>query len=79
MGIPLVDYLIDEDLFEIDENYVPIDLDKREEKNDTTLHPLENKYVAYKTMKQAYGPLFKQFIHGNIDRKELMKRMDHIE
>ena len=33
MGISFVDYLIDEDLFEIDEHYVPADLEKREEIN----------------------------------------------
>jgi len=34
MGISLVDYLIDEDVFQIDEHYVPVDLEKREEKID---------------------------------------------
>lgn len=79
MGISLVDYLIDEDVFEIDEHYIPVDLEKREELNDTILHPLEDEYVDYNTMKQAYAPLFKEFIHGKIDREELMQKMIQLE
>ena len=79
MGISLVDYLIDEDLFEIDESYIPVDLDKREEINDTTLHPLEKDYVAYHSRKQSYGPLFKEFMHGKLDRDALMQKMIQLE
>jgi len=79
MGISLVDYLIDEDVFEIDEHYVPVDLEKREEKIETILHPLEDEYVDYNIIKQAYGPLFKEFIHGKVDREELMQKMIQLE
>jgi len=79
VGISLVDYLIDEDLFEIDEHYVPVDLEKREEKIDTTLHPLEDAYQDYRSRKQSYGPLFKDFLHGKIDRDELMQLMIQLE
>ena len=79
MGISLVDYLIDEDLFEIDEHYIPVDLEKREEKIDTVLHPLEDGYENYRKLKQAYGTLFKEFILGKIDREELMQLMIQLE
>ena len=79
MGISLVDYLIDEDLFEIDEHYVPVDLERREEKINTTLHPLEDEYENYHKRKQSYEPLFKEFMHGKIDRDELMKKMIQLE
>ena len=79
MGIPLVDYLIGEDLFEIDEHYIPVDLEKREEKIDTVLHPMEDNYEDYRSKKQSYGPLFKEFLHGKIDRDELMQLMVQLE
>jgi hypothetical protein len=79
MGISLVDYLIDEDLFEIDEHYIPVDLEKREEKIDTVLHPMEDNYEDYRSKKQSYGPLFKEFILGKIDREELMQLMVQLE
>ena len=79
MGIPLVDYLVDEDVFEIDDHYIPVDLEKREEINETILHPLEEDYHDYHKMKQTYGPLFKAFIHGKIDRDELMQKMIQLE
>ena len=41
-GVPPVGFLIDEDIYEIDEHYIPIDLKKRDEKNHTHLHPLED-------------------------------------
>ena len=41
-GISLKDYIVDEDLYEIDENYIPVDLEKRDDKNHTTLHPLDD-------------------------------------
>jgi len=79
MGISLLDYLIDEDLFEIDEHYIPVDLEKREEKNDTNLHPLEDDYEDYRSRKQSYGPLFKDFLHGKINQDELMQLMVQLE
>jgi hypothetical protein len=79
MGISLEDYLIDEDVIEIDEHYIPVDLEEREEKIDTILHPLEDEYVDYHSKKQSYGPLFREFIHGKIDRQELVNRMIQVE
>jgi len=79
MGISLLDYLIDEDLFEIDEHYIPVDLEKREEEIDTILHPLEDDYEDYRSKKQSYGPLFKEFLHGKIDRDELLQKMIQLE
>jgi hypothetical protein len=79
MGISLEDYLINEDVIDIDEHYIPVDLEKREEKIDTILHPLEDEYVDYHSKKQSYGPLFREFIHGKIDRQELVNRMIQVE
>ena len=59
--------------------YFPVDLEKREEKIDSTLHPLEDEYVDYHSKKQSYGPLFREFIHGKIDRQELVDRMIQVE
>ena len=30
-------------------------------------------------MKLSYGPLFKEFMHGKIDREELMQKMIRLE
>lgn len=79
IGIPLEDYLIGEEVFEIDEHYVPIDLKKRDEKNNTVLHPLDDEYVDYKIMKREYGAIFKEFLHGKIDRDKLIKLMVQVE
>jgi hypothetical protein len=42
MDIDLNDYIIDEDLYEIDEDYIPVDLEKRVEKIGTVFHPMED-------------------------------------
>ena len=80
-GISLNNYLIDEELHEIDENYVSFDLIKREEQLGTSLHPFndQDEYQKYKIRKFRYGDIFKEFLHGKFDKDELMKRMDETE
>ena len=76
-GISLDNYLIDENLHEIDENYVSFDLKKREEQFGTHLHPSndQDEYQEFKIRERRYGKIFKEFLHGKFDRNELMKRM----
>jgi len=76
-GISLENYIMDEELFEVDENYVANDLKKREDQLDTYFHPLNNPddFEEYKIKKCRYRKIFKEFLHGKFDKNELMKRM----
>jgi hypothetical protein len=77
----LNDFLIDEDLFEIDENYVAYDLKKRKEQLGTDLHPFDDQdeYQEFKMRECRYGDIFKEFLHGKFEKDELMKRMAQAE
>ncbi len=80
-GISLEDYLIDEDVYEIDESYIAFDLKKREERFGTCLHPVDDsdEYQEFKMRECRYGNIFKQFLHGKFDKNELMRRMAEAE
>ncbi len=77
----LNDYLIDEKVYEIDENYVAYDLKKREEQWGTYLHPVDDQdeYSEYKKRYCKYRDIFREFLHGKFDKNELMKRMAEAE
>ncbi len=77
----LNDYLIDEEVYEVDDDYVAIDLDKRTGQFGTYLHPLDDskEYEEFKKKKFRYSHIFKDFIHGKFDKNELIKRMDEAE
>jgi len=79
--IDLNDYVIDEDLYEIDEDYVPIDLSKRQEKLGTVYHPMDNseEYETFRRQVRKYGGIFKEFLNGKINQSELIKKMDQAE
>jgi hypothetical protein len=72
---------MDEELFEVDENYVANDLKKREEQLGTYFHPLNDPddFEEYKIRKCRYGDIFNEFLHGKFDKDELMKRMEESE
>jgi hypothetical protein len=80
-GIPLVDFLVDEDLYEIDENYIPLDLKMRYEKLNTYLHPLDNseEYEEFRKRVRRYGYVLKKFLHGKINKGELIKHLDQAD
>ena len=80
-GISLDKYLIAEELHEIDENYVTYDLKKREEQWGTYLHLVndQDEYQEFKMRECRYGNIFKEFLHGKLDKNELMKRMAEAE
>lgn len=75
--ISLEDYLLDEHLHEVDENYISFDLQKRTEQLGTDLHPFDDQdeYLKYKIRKRRYGDIFKEFLNGRFDKDELIKRM----
>ena len=77
-GINLNNYLIDEDLYEVDGSYIPTDMDKRIEQRGTELHPLDDpeEYEQYQIRKCRYNPIFSQFLNGKIDRQEMIKKME---
>ena len=79
-GISLDNYLIDEELHQIDESYVSLELKKRIEQWGTHLHPLndQDEYHEFKMRECRYGDIFKEFLHGKFDKDELLKRMAEV-
>ena len=75
--ISLADYLIDEDVYAVDENYIPVDLKQRQEQLGTNFHPLDDssKYEDFKMRESRYGDIFNDFLNGKFDKDELLKRM----
>ena len=75
--IPLADYLIDEDVYAVDENYIPVDLKQRQEHLGTNFHPLDDpdNYENFKMRESRYGDIFNDFLNGKFDKDELLKRM----
>jgi hypothetical protein len=80
-GISLENCLIDEELFEIDEDYIAYDLKRREEQLGTYLHPVNDpdEFEEFKIRKCRYGNIFKKFLHGEFDIDELITRMNEAE
>lgn len=76
-GIILSDYLINEDLYQVDESYVSNDLKIREKQFGTIHHPLNDPdaFEEYKRRFHLYNHIFNDFLNGKIDRQELTKRM----
>jgi hypothetical protein len=81
MGLTLDNYLLDEHLHEVDENYISLDLQKRTEQWGSDLHPLndQDEFYEFKVRECRYGNIFKDFLQGKFDKNELMKRMDDAE
>ena len=76
----LKNFLLDEQLFEIDEFRVAIDLDKRKDQIGTTYHPAtDSLYQQYILRKHKYSQLFENFIQCKISRKELLEKFDEVE
>jgi len=80
-GKSLNNYLINEELYEIDENYVSYDTNKREKQYGTHLHPFNDsdEYQKFKRRECRYGNIIKEFLHGKFDRNGLMKRLSEAE
>ena len=74
-------YVINENVYEVDQFYVSDNLNKREQDWGSFYHPaLEcDQYSEYKTRYRRYGMIFKNFLHGKIDKKDLIKRMDQAD
>ena len=76
-GIQLEDFLLDENLYEVDEDYIALDQKKRQEQMGTHFHPLDNskQYEAFKMRECRYNPIFNDFLNGRFGMNELMKRI----
>ena len=81
IDIDIDDYLTYEDLYQIDKTYIPTDMEKRIEKRETELHPLDDqyKYEQFKMRKYRYSPIFSEFLNGKIDIEEMIEKMDQAE
>jgi hypothetical protein len=65
----------------VDQFYVSDNLKKRQRDWGSFYHPaLEcDEYSEYKKRYRRYGMIFKNFLHGKIDKKDLIKRMDQAD
>ena len=74
-GIPLEYYIIDEEVYQVDSKYVPIDIDTREQLFGSTHHPLENalEFDEFKKRKAQYSDIFQDFFNGKINKDELIE------
>ncbi len=74
-------FVINEDVYQVDQFYVSDNLNKREQDWGSFYHPaLEcDQYSEYKKRYRRYGMIFKNFLHGKIDKKDLIKRMDQAD
>jgi hypothetical protein len=80
-GRSLNDYVINENIYETEFSCIAVDPEKRKSQFGTPLHPIEDydDYQEYKLRKHRYSPIFNQFLHGKIDRQEMMKNMEQAE
>ena len=74
-------FILDDEVFEIDQFRIAYDLKKRKKQIETTIHPVEDldEFNEYKIRKHKYSLLFNDFIQCKIDRKELLEKMDQAE
>jgi hypothetical protein len=77
-GISLDYFLIDEDVYQIDAEYVPTDMNQREQLFGSTHHPLENaiEFDEFKKRKAKYDGIFQDFYNGRINKNELIEYLD---
>ena len=80
-GIPLDYFLIDEEVYEVDEYYVANDRKIRKVQIGTALHPViqSDEFEAFKIRECRYNRIFTEFLHGKFDKDELIKRIDEAE
>ena len=74
-------YVINENVYEVDQFYVSDDLKKRAQDWESLYHPvLEcDEYSEYKKRFRRYGDIFKNFLHGKLNKDELIKRMEEAD
>lgn len=80
-GRDLNEYLINEEIYEVDRFYIATDIEQRIIKRKTDFHPIYDleDYEEYKMRKHRYSQIFNDFIQGNFDRQELVRKMDEAE
>ena len=78
LGKELNYYVLKENIYEVDQFYVSDNLNKREQDWGSLFHPVLEceEYSEYKNNYRKYGDIFKNFLHGKIDKKELIDRME---
>jgi hypothetical protein len=74
-------YIVEENVYAVDEFYVSDNLEKREQDWGSFFHPvLEcDEYSEYKKRFRRYGDIFKNFLHGKLNKDELIKRMEEAD
>lgn len=74
-------FIVDEDVYEVDQFYVANNLNKREQDCKSFYHPVIEceEYSEYKKRYPLYNEIFKDFLHGKINKKELIDRMENAD
>ena len=74
-------YVINENVYEVDQFYVSDNLNKREQDWGSFYHPaLEcDEYSECKKRYHRYGDIIKNFLHGKFNKDELIKRMEEAD
>jgi hypothetical protein len=80
-SINVNDYVIDEDLFETDEYCISPDLRIRESQIGTYHHPMNSpiEFEHTKARQCNYNYIFKDFLNGVIDKKELIEKLSNVD
>lgn len=71
------EYIIDEQIYEIDKDYVAIDLGIREKQFGSIYHPLDqaDEFERYKKRFYRYNPIFLDFLNWKINKEQLINEI----
>jgi len=80
-GIPVEDYIVNEQLFETDEYYLSSDTKTREAQVGTYHHPIHSpvKFENYKIKECRYSEIFRRFLNGTINKEQLIKLTNAVD
>ena len=81
MGIDdATEFIVAEELIEIDSDHIPLDQKLRKQKLGTVIHPSDvDKFQNFKLNKLRYSEIFDEFMHGKYSKEELMDKMDQAD
>lgn len=77
----ICNFLLEEEIFELDQFRIALDSKKRKDQLGRSIHPIHHldEFQEYKLRKNKYNHIFNDFLQCMIDRKELFEKMDKAE
>jgi hypothetical protein len=75
------DYVITENLYETDQYFIIMDKEAREYQLGTYHHPIDNpnKFELFKVRHCKYISIFRDFLNGVIDQKEVIEKISNVD